>query len=86
MGGVPEPTDGYLNNAGTYACGQERASAVWLNLPSVREAIHVRSKEQGGDFYFSTGLNYTFTAADLVPLYVLEYWRRTCAGPEPAFA
>ena len=67
-GGVPEPGD-YTNNAGTYACGQERAGAVWLNLDSVREALHVQNTSAGGRFSFSTGLNYTFTAFDLVPLY-----------------
>lgn len=67
-GGVPEPAE-YLNDAGTYACGQERAAGLWLNRADVRKAIHVEPASAIGDFGFSTGLNYTFTAYDLVPLY-----------------
>ena len=68
IGGVPEPAE-YLNDAGTYACGQERAAGLWLNRADVRKAIHVEPASAIGDFGFSTGLNYTFTAYDLVPLY-----------------
>jgi len=67
---VEEPAE-YDNNAGTYACGQERNSLVWLNLEAVRKAIHVPTKEESGrTFDFSTGLpGYNFTAHSLLDLY-----------------
>ncbi len=63
--------DAWYPNAGTYACGQERASLAWLNLEAVRKAIHVQTKaESGRAFSFSTGLpGYGFTAHSLLPLY-----------------
>ena len=61
----------YYNDAGAYACGQERASLVYLNLPSVRAAIHVPSLTHSNrTFSFSTRLpGYNFTAHSLLDLY-----------------
>jgi serine carboxypeptidase-like clade I len=61
----------FYNNAGTYACGQEKNSLVWLNLDAVRQAIHVPTKaENGRTFGFSTALpGYNFTAHSLLDLY-----------------
>jgi len=63
----------YYNDAGTYACGQERASLVWLNVNAVREASHVpvrANSTEGRPFSFSTALpGYNFTAHTLLPLY-----------------
>ena len=43
---------------------------VWLNLESVRTALHVQTKaESGRAFDFSTGLDYKFTAYSLLHLY-----------------
>ena len=58
-------------NSGSYACGQERASLVWLNLEAVREALHVRTESASGrKFSFSTTLpGYGHTAASLLSLY-----------------
>jgi serine carboxypeptidase-like clade 1 len=59
----------YYNDAGTYACGQERASLVWLNLKNVQESIHTHVNA-GRRFSFSTALpGYNFTAKTLLPLY-----------------
>eukprot|EP00940_MAST-03C_sp_MAST-3C-sp2_P002960 g2960.t1 len=61
---------GYTNDAGTYMCGQERASQPWLDLDAVREAIHVQSREASGrSFQYSTSLNYSFTAHSLLGVY-----------------
>ena len=61
---------GWYPDSGQYACGQEAASAAWLNLDAVREAIHVQSREEAGrPFSFSTGLNYTFNIFSLVGNY-----------------
>ena len=64
-------TSEYSNNAGTYACGQEKNGLLYLNLESVREAIHVPTKAQSGrTFSFSTALpGYNFTAHSLIDLY-----------------
>ena len=69
--GVEEEPEEYDNNAGTYACGQERNSLVWLNLETVREALHAPTfKQSGRKFDFSTGLpGYNFTAHSLLSLY-----------------
>jgi hypothetical protein len=65
-----DPQGEFANDQGTYACGQERASLVWLNLESVRTAIHVQTfAESGRKFDFSTGLHYEFTAHSLLDLY-----------------
>ena len=61
---------GWYPDSGQYACGQEAASAAWLNLDAVRAAIHVQSREEAGRaFSYSTGLNYTFTLYDIVGNY-----------------
>eukprot|EP00939_MAST-03C_sp_MAST-3C-sp1_P003751 g3751.t1 len=70
----PYPSTGddrWYRNSGTYACGQERASTVWLNLDAVREAIHVQTRnESGRAFSFSTTLpSYGFSAHSLLQLY-----------------
>merc|ERR1711953_796097 len=64
----PPTSPQYPNTAGEYACGQERASTTYLNLPSVQRAIHTKlvGKEQ---FQFSTGLKYEFTAFSLLEAY-----------------
>lgn len=58
----------FANSAGEYACGQENAAAIWLNLPAVQSALHVRlvGKER---FDFSTPLRYNFTAHSLLDSY-----------------
>lgn len=58
----------YALDSGEYACGQEKAAQIWLNLPDVLKAFHVKlvGKSQ---FSFSTGLNYTFTAFSLLNEY-----------------
>jgi hypothetical protein len=61
---------GYYPNSGQYACGQEKGAQAWLNIEDVRKAIHVKTKaEDGRDFHFSTGLNYTKNAHSLLALY-----------------
>eukprot|EP00947_MAST-08B_sp_MAST-8B-sp1_P003735 g3735.t1 len=68
--GAVDPQGEFSNDAGTYACGQEKNALVWLNLASVRKAIHVQTKAQSGRaFGFSTGLDYKFTAHSLLDLY-----------------
>jgi hypothetical protein len=64
----------FPNNAGTYACGQERVSQLWLNLPEVQAAIHVKPQQ----FQFSTDLSYEHTIGSLVDKYkthLLPYLR-----------
>ena len=61
-------------NAGEYACGQEKNSNAWLNLESVQKVIHVKP----GVFSFSTGLNYSFTLHSIVDEYkttLLKHYR-----------
>jgi serine carboxypeptidase-like clade 1 len=68
----PLPAEGaWYPNSGTYACGQERNSLVWLNLASVRKALHVRAESAAGrKFSFSTALpGYGFTAHSLLNVY-----------------
>ncbi|KAH8074265.1 serine carboxypeptidase [Aureococcus anophagefferens] len=55
----------YANDAGEYACGQENAASVWLNLPAVQDALHVSRQR----FDFSTGLDYNFTRHSLLDEY-----------------
>jgi hypothetical protein len=67
---LPEDQQWYANS-GSYACGQERNSLVWLNLPSVRDALNVRNESVSGrKFSFSTVLpGYGYTAHSLLDLY-----------------
>ncbi len=61
----PSSTSDWYPNAGQYACGQERNSQTYLNMPMVQKAIHVTPQA----FSFSTGLNYTFTSYSLLEEY-----------------
>merc|ERR1712216_170600 len=65
---APPPGSEYMNTAGEYACGQERASTTYLNLAAVMKAAHVRlvGKDR---FDFSTGLHYNKTAWSLLDEY-----------------
>eukprot|EP00037_Helgoeca_nana_P014868 m.139059 g.139059 ORF g.139059 m.139059 type:complete len:506 (-) comp22749_c0_seq2:1537-3054(-) len=58
----------YAIDSGEYACGQERATQIWLNLPEVQKALHVKLVGKSS-FGFSTGLNYTFTTGSLLDEY-----------------
>ena len=60
--------EGYPNTAGEYACGQENAAVIWLNLPEVPEALHVKLVGKT-EFSISTGLHYNFTAYSLLDVY-----------------
>lgn len=61
---LADTNQAYLNDAGEYACGQERASLVWLNRADVQAALHVKLVNKAS-FTFSTGLNYTFVIHSL---------------------
>merc|ERR1719270_3368904 len=50
----------FPNTAGRYACGQERASTAWLNLPAVQEALHVHLVDKKR-FDLFTALQYNFS-------------------------
>jgi len=65
---APPTSPEYANTDGEYACGQERASTAYLNLPAVQRAAHVRlvGKKR---FDFSTGLHYKYTALSLLDEY-----------------
>lgn len=65
---VKDSAQDFPLNDGEYACGQERASTVWLNLPSVQEALHVKLVGKKS-FDFFTPLNYSFTAHSLLDEY-----------------
>lgn len=52
---------GYGQALNDYACGGETAMSVWLDEPSVIEALHVKAG--------TVGMKYTKTADDLRPLY-----------------
>ena len=60
--------DPYNLNSGEYACGQERGGHVWLNLPEVQQAIHVKLVDKK-QFSWSSALNYTYTAWSLLKDY-----------------
>mmetsp|Transcript_161995 Transcript_161995/g.393484 ORF Transcript_161995/g.393484 Transcript_161995/m.393484 type:complete len:194 (-) Transcript_161995:2-583(-) len=66
--GPPPGSAEYPNTAGEYACGQEGASAAWLNLAEVQRAAHVRLVGKGR-FDFSTDLKYNKTAFSLLDAY-----------------
>lgn len=65
---APPASSEYTNTAGEYACGQERASTAYLNLPAVQQAAHVRLVDKKR-FDFSTSLLYNFTAWSLLEDY-----------------
>merc|ERR1719272_1107848 len=58
----------YTPNSGEYACGQERATLLWLNLPEVQKALHVKLVDKP-QYSFSTGLHYEFTTWSLLDEY-----------------
>jgi len=58
----------YNSTASEYACGQEHASTVYLNLKTVHEAIHVRLQNKSR-FDFFTQLQYNYTAFSLLDVY-----------------
>ena len=68
QGGAPPVAPEYPSSSGEYACGQERASTEYLNIPSVQKAIHVKlvNKQKWGE---STGLNYSKIAGSLLTEY-----------------
>eukprot|EP00040_Diaphanoeca_grandis_P039304 m.258713 g.258713 ORF g.258713 m.258713 type:complete len:511 (-) comp36943_c0_seq1:277-1809(-) len=68
FGASAESVPTYPNDSGEYACGQEKATMIWLNLPEVQKALHVKlvNKTQ---FSFSTGLHYEFTTYSLLDEY-----------------
>ena len=58
----------YNLGGGEYACGQERGGHVWLNLPEVQAALHVKLVGKK-TFEWSAWLKYDYTAHTLVPTY-----------------
>lgn len=65
---APPTSPEFPMTSGEYACGQERATQIYLNLPSVQEALHVRLVNKTS-FSFSTGLRYAKTWGSLLPEY-----------------
>ncbi|KAJ1457876.1 peptidase S10, serine carboxypeptidase [Pelagophyceae sp. CCMP2097] len=61
------PTE-FAETAGEYACGQENAATLWLNLPAVQAALHVRLVGKR-EFALSTRLDYDFTMPSLLAAY-----------------
>eukprot|EP01064_Diplonema_japonicum_P024759 TRINITY_DN3546_c1_g3_i1.p1 TRINITY_DN3546_c1_g3~~TRINITY_DN3546_c1_g3_i1.p1 ORF type:complete len:503 (+),score=98.87 TRINITY_DN3546_c1_g3_i1:29-1510(+) len=58
----------YDLNSGEYACGQERATNVWLNVKEVQDALHVKLIGKTS-FNFFQPLYYTHSEDSLVDTY-----------------